>query len=96
MCVHHEDNNWAGIRCFVFTGSIDLAWHNNLYRAYVHPSTKPRRDILPYLAFISFKDNYEEPQLTEGFSEIIKVNWVFEGSEEGRKRWNMWLQIDGK
>lgn len=25
-------------RCFVFTGSIDLAWHNNLYRAYVHPT----------------------------------------------------------
>jgi bifunctional polynucleotide phosphatase/kinase len=45
---------------------------------------------------ISFRDNYEEPQLMEGFSEIIKVNWVFEGSEEGRKRWNMWLQIDGK
>ncbi|KAJ8585213.1 PNK3P-domain-containing protein [Rhizopogon salebrosus TDB-379] len=84
------------VRCFVFTGSIDLAWHNNLYRAYVHPSTESRRDILPYLAFIGFRDNCEEPQLTEGFSEIIKVNWVFEGSEEERKRWSMWLQIDGK
>ncbi|KAG0706419.1 polynucleotide kinase 3 phosphatase-domain-containing protein [Suillus ampliporus] len=84
------------VRCLVFTGSIDLAWHNNLYRAYVHPSIESRRDILPYLAFIGFRENYEEPQLTEGFSEIIKVNWVFEGCEEERKRWSMWLQIDGK
>lgn len=39
---------------------------------------------------------YEEPKMTEGFAEIRKVNWVFEGSEEEQKRWNMWLQIDGK
>ncbi|KAG1749154.1 polynucleotide kinase 3 phosphatase-domain-containing protein [Suillus paluster] len=84
------------VRCLVFIGSIDLAWHNNLYRAYVHPSIESRRNILPYLAFIGFRDNYEEPQLTEGFSEIIKVNWVLEGGEEERKRWSMWLQIDGK
>ncbi|KAG2149258.1 polynucleotide kinase 3 phosphatase-domain-containing protein [Suillus clintonianus] len=84
------------VRCIVFIGSIDLAWHNNLYRAYVHPSTELRRDILPYFAFIGFKDNYEEPQVMEGFSEIIKVNWVFEGCEEERRRWSMRLQIDGK
>ncbi|KAG1754169.1 polynucleotide kinase 3 phosphatase-domain-containing protein [Suillus lakei] len=83
-------------RCIEFIGSTDLAWHNNLYRAYVHPSIESRRDILPYVAFIGFKNHYEEPQLTEGFSEIIKVNWVFEGCEEERKRWSMRLQIDGK
>ncbi|KAG1832802.1 polynucleotide kinase 3 phosphatase-domain-containing protein [Suillus variegatus] len=84
------------VRCIEFVGSMDLAWHNNLYRAYVHPSIESRRDIIPYVAFIGFRNHYEEPQLTEGFSEIIKVNWVFEGSEEERKRWSMWLQIDGK
>lgn len=84
------------VRCIEFVGSMDLAWHNNLYRAYVHPSIESRRDIIPYVAFIGFKNHYEEPQLTEGFSEIIKVNWVFEGSEEERKRWSMRLQIDGK
>lgn len=25
------------VRCFHFTGSIDLAWHNNLYRTYIQP-----------------------------------------------------------
>ncbi|KAL4065401.1 polynucleotide kinase 3 phosphatase-domain-containing protein [Scleroderma yunnanense] len=86
-------------RCFCFTGSTDLAWHNNLYRAYVKPApagTEPRRDVLPYLAFIGFRDNYEEPQLSEGFSDVIKINWVFEGDEDTRRQWSMWLQIDGK
>ncbi|KAF9228631.1 PNK3P-domain-containing protein [Gyrodon lividus] len=86
-------------RCFLFTGSMDLAWHNNLYRAYNQsPSsgTQPPRDLLPYLAFIGFRDNYEEPQTSEGLSEVNKVNWMFEGDEEARRRWSMWLQIDGK
>ncbi|KAF8136117.1 PNK3P-domain-containing protein [Boletus edulis] len=83
-------------RCFLFEGSMDLAWHNNLYRAYNQPSSETRRDVIPYLAFISFRDNYEEPKTSEGFSEVIKLNWVFEGDEEARQRWSMWLQIDGK
>ena len=55
-----------------------------------------RRDLLPFTAFIGFKDGFEEPQLDEGFTEIRRVNWVFEGTEEERKRWSMWLQISGK
>jgi len=89
----------ARARCFFFEGSMDLAWHNNLYRAYNQaPSNgaQPQRDILPYVAFIGFRDNYQEPKTSEGFSEVIKVNWLFEGDEEARQRWNMWLQIDGK
>ncbi|PPQ63178.1 hypothetical protein CVT24_005723 [Panaeolus cyanescens] len=88
------------IRCFNFTGSIELAWHNNLYRAFNLPPSvaakEPRRDIVPYGAYTGFRDGYEEPTVAEGFSEIKKVNWVFEGSEEERKYWSMWLQIDGK
>ncbi|KDQ60548.1 hypothetical protein JAAARDRAFT_55276 [Jaapia argillacea MUCL 33604] len=88
----------ASVRCFFWTGSIDLAWHNNLYRAYNLPpglnEDIPKRDLLPWLAFSSFRDNYDEPDLTEGFTEIKKVNWVFEGREEERKRWSMYLQLD--
>ncbi|KAF8197422.1 polynucleotide kinase 3 phosphatase-domain-containing protein [Pholiota molesta] len=87
-------------RCFLFDGSIELAWHNNLYRAFnMPPSSAPKeleRSLLPYMAFTGFRDNYEEPQLSEGFSEIKKVNWVFEGTEEEKKHWSMWLQISGK
>ncbi|KAF5330357.1 hypothetical protein D9619_005663 [Psilocybe cf. subviscida] len=87
-------------RCFLFEGSMDLAWHNNLYRAFNMPpsSIKPgaERSLLPYVAFTGFRDNYEEPDLEEGFKEIKKVNWVFQGTEEETKRWSMWLQISGK
>ncbi|KIO13120.1 hypothetical protein M404DRAFT_560335 [Pisolithus tinctorius Marx 270] len=86
-------------RCFDFAGPMELAWHNNLYRAYIEPVfdvDKPPRDILPYVAFIGFRDNYEEPHTSEGFSEVVKIAWKFEGDEEARRRWSMWLQIDGK
>ncbi|KAJ3896711.1 polynucleotide kinase 3 phosphatase-domain-containing protein [Lentinula edodes] len=88
------------IRCFVFTGSMELAWHNNLYRAYNLPlssaSRQEKRDLVPYLAFTSFRNSYEEPSLSEGYSEIKQVNWIFEGTEEEKKNWSMWLQIEGK
>ncbi|KIL68653.1 hypothetical protein M378DRAFT_158497 [Amanita muscaria Koide BX008] len=88
------------IRCFVFTGSIELAWHNNLYRAFnIPPSAtgkEPPRKLLPYSAFASFLDKYDEPSEDEGYTEIKKINWVFQGTEQERKHWSMWLQIDGK
>lgn len=87
-------------RCFIFTGSMELAWHNNLYRAFNLPpcvaSREEKRQLLPYLAFTSFRSGYEEPDKAEGFFEIRKVNWAFEGTEEERKCWSMWLQIEGK
>ncbi|EIW85323.1 PNK3P-domain-containing protein [Coniophora puteana RWD-64-598 SS2] len=87
------------IRCCTFSGSIELAWHNNLYRAFAaipKSDTEAKRDLVPYLAFLSFKEAYEEPELGEGFSRIDTVNWAFEGNDAERKRWSMWLQIDGK
>ncbi|KAG2020586.1 polynucleotide kinase 3'-phosphatase [Coprinopsis cinerea AmutBmut pab1-1] len=85
------------IRCFHFTAPVELAWHNNLYRAFIEKAEEePRRSLVPYTAVIGFKNAFEEPTLEEGFSEIRRVNWNFEGTEEERKRWSMWLQIDGK
>jgi bifunctional polynucleotide phosphatase/kinase len=45
------------------------------------------------MAFTSFRANYEEPTLEEGFTEIKQINFRFEGTEEERRRWNMWLDI---
>jgi len=88
------------IRCFLFNGTLELAWHNNLYRAFNLlddvASKAPKREMLPYNAFTSFRASYEEPKAEEGFREVRRVNWVFEGTDEERRRWNMWLQIDGK
>ena len=33
----------ARVRCFLFEGSMDLAWHNNLYRAYNQPPSNGTR-----------------------------------------------------
>ncbi|EEB87178.1 hypothetical protein MPER_15577, partial [Moniliophthora perniciosa FA553] len=32
------------VRCFIFTGSMELAWHNNLYRAYNTPPSVAARE----------------------------------------------------
>ncbi|RDB21211.1 Bifunctional polynucleotide phosphatase/kinase [Hypsizygus marmoreus] len=88
------------IRCFLFTGSFELAWHNNLYRTYNLPPSvaaqEPKRELVPSIAYTGFRNNYEEPKLEEGFDEIKKVNWVFSGTEEEKNYWSMWLQLDGK
>jgi bifunctional polynucleotide phosphatase/kinase len=98
---------------------MELAWHNNIYRAFsllpavaereVSPEEctfltriitsarlQPKLDLLPYVAFTSFQSNYEDPQKSEGFSDIVTIDWVFEGGEEEQRRWEMWHQIDGK
>ena len=46
------------------------------------------------MAFTSFRANYEEPVLDEGFSEIKRINFRFNGTEEEKKKWLMWLEID--
>ncbi|KAF7307271.1 hypothetical protein MIND_00520800 [Mycena indigotica] len=88
------------VRCMVFTGSFELAWHNNIYRAYYLPKSvaerEPVRELLPISAFTSFRDAHEEPELEEGFTQIKKINWVWTGTEEDRKVWEMWLQFDDK
>ena len=57
---------------------------------------QPKRELVPWNAFTAFRAKYEEPKDEEGFQEIRRVNWVFEGSDEERARWNMWLQLEGK
>lgn len=54
------------------------------------------RGLLPKSVLAGFDKAYEEPSPAEGFAEIKKVSFVFEGSDAERARWNMWLQVDGK
>ncbi len=50
---------------------------------------KARRALLPLLAFNSFAKDFETPEVSEGFSEVKTVNWVFRGTEEDRLRWTV-------
>ncbi|KAH8116055.1 PNK3P-domain-containing protein [Phellopilus nigrolimitatus] len=92
------------IRCFWFKSSPELAWHNNLYRAFCLPLlaetttavAKSDRKLIPYTAFLSFAQGFEEPSVHEGFHDVKTVNWIFEGDSSKERFWKMWLQIDGK
>jgi hypothetical protein len=57
---------------------------------------QPKRDLLPYSAIAGFTKDYEAPTMSEGFSEIKTINWVFEEDAEAKRRWSMWLQLDGE
>jgi hypothetical protein len=39
-------------RCFVFTGSIELAWHNNLYRAFNLPPSVAANEVSDAFEFL--------------------------------------------
>jgi bifunctional polynucleotide phosphatase/kinase len=49
---------------------------------------KPRP--LPEIAYAGFKSRFTEPKPEEGFDEIKKINFIFEGSEAERRQWEMW------
>ncbi|KAL1797383.1 hypothetical protein ACET3X_003989 [Alternaria dauci] len=78
------------IRCVLFTATPKLCEHNDTFRALnIGPETnRESRTILPHAAFSSFASRYREPKLSEGFADIVKVNFQFEGSEEQRLLWS--------
>ena len=63
--------NSVPIRCFVFTTSIPHAKHNNKFRelSVKDSSYKKVND----LAFNMYKSKFTEPEMTEGFSQIVKI-----------------------
>ena len=67
----------AGARCFYFTTSIAHAKHNNKFRELVE-SLESRSDHnrVGEIAFRRFKSRFEEPQLSEGFTEIVRIEFV--------------------
>lgn len=60
------------IRCFHFTTSYDQAKHNNIFREL----TDRTHQKISEMVFHVYKKNYSEPSRKEGFSEIVKVNFV--------------------
>jgi bifunctional polynucleotide phosphatase/kinase len=76
---------------------LALIWgrHNNLYRAFAEkdrPGEK-RRTYIDVVGFTSFDAAFQMPTVAEGFDEIRKVSFAFEGDEEDRRRYGMWLEI---
>ncbi|KAF2100576.1 PNK3P-domain-containing protein [Rhizodiscina lignyota] len=81
------------IRCVLFTAGAKLGEHNDAVRALNDLKTNPEnRAMLPRMAFNSFTSRFRDPSLEEGFQDITKVDFKFEGSEEQKEVWRrFWL-----
>ena len=55
--------------------------------------SQPPRPLIPYIAYSSFQNAFQMPTLEEGFSEVKTLNWIFEGSDEDRRRFNMYMNV---
>ncbi|KAL4779107.1 PNK3P-domain-containing protein [Aspergillus varians] len=78
------------IRCVYFFTSPALCKHNNAVRA-ANTSLNPEsRTLLPGIAFGDFLRRFSEPTLSEGFQDIIRVDFRFRGDEEAKKIWKQY------
>ncbi|KAG8682407.1 hypothetical protein FRC08_014983, partial [Ceratobasidium sp. 394] len=57
-------------------------------------STPAPRSLVPWIAYTTFRSKFEEPETSEGFDEVVRVGFAFEGNEEARKRWNTWMELN--
>ncbi len=65
------------IKCINFTTSMDLAYHNNVYRHTINS----KNNIVPKIAYNIFKSKYEKPTIEEGFDEIINQEFILDTNE---------------
>lgn len=59
------------IRCIHFNIPLELALHNNYYR-----NLKYNTQLIPKIAYNIFKSKYVNPEIKEGYKEIIKINSI--------------------
>ncbi|KAF4243315.1 hypothetical protein CNMCM8980_009614 [Aspergillus fumigatiaffinis] len=78
------------IRCVYFTSPSDLCKHNNAVRAANRALNPESRAPLPGIAFGDFLKRFKEPTLEEGFSDIVRVDFRFQGDEEARRIWGQY------
>jgi len=77
------------VRAVLLTTSHDHARHNNCFREIVEPSHARIKEML----LNQYRSKFQPPSPEEGFSEIIKVNFIpyFEKEEELKRLYNMHL-----
>ena len=81
------------IRCVFFSAPPKLCEHNNTVRALAGDAFNPEnRSILPHLAFSSYASRFKKPSMTEGFDDIITLDFqvrylhiIFDTNREGKE-----------
>ena len=64
------------IRCVYFTAPAKLCEHNDAVRAIAGNRFNPEnRVILPHTAFSSFASRFKQPQVDEGFQDVVPVQF---------------------
>ena len=61
------------VRCYWLAADQELAEHMNLYREAL---TNGEVQHVPQVAYNKYKKDFEEPQLSEGFVAVRRVNFV--------------------
>ena len=79
------------VRLFHFACPIELAIHNNMYRACYAPPDEPARTLLPMSAFYTYHGAFEKPGKDEGFEEVRTVNFTWDGTEEQKQLWDRYM-----
>ncbi|CAH1778594.1 unnamed protein product [Owenia fusiformis] len=74
----------AGVpcRCFIFNTTLQQARHNEAFRKITNPAHQPINDMI----MNSYKSKFTPPTLAEGFSEIVKVNFLPKFKNEKEER----------
>ncbi|KAH1910462.1 hypothetical protein KXW02_002446 [Aspergillus fumigatus] len=78
------------IRCVYFTSSPELCEHNNAVRAANRSLNPESRARLPGIAFGDFLKRFKEPTMEEGFSDIVRVDFRFQGDDEAKRIWTQY------
>lgn len=71
-----KKNNY-NIICLYFNISLDICKHNNIYRHY-----KYNQNIIPDIAYNVQKKTFVEPSISEGFGEIIKIDYIINNDKD--------------
>lgn len=83
--------NGIDCRCFVMATSHKHAKHNNRFREMTDKNHVPVGDMV----LNSYKKNFQEPEMAEGFEEIVKIPFVPKfDKDEHEKLYKMFLLED--
>ncbi|KAL8287824.1 hypothetical protein RB597_000035 [Gaeumannomyces tritici] len=80
------------IRCVWFKTPMALAQHNDAVRSMNAMLNPEARGSLPTIAFNTFGSRFKAPELSEGFQDIVEIEFAFRGSREEYAAWaKYWL-----
>jgi len=77
------------VRCFLMSTSQEVADHLNYVRV---RETKGDVRRIPDVAYRTYDKYYEEPEMSEGFNEVRKIEFIpdFRADPEFEKMWKQW------